>query len=152
MNIGELCNREVVIIEKDDSILQAAKLMRQHHVGDLVVVERREVGNVPVGIITDRDIVIVVLAEEIELNSLTIADVMSYELLTAYDDDPMIETIKRMRAKGVRRLPVVNRRGGLEGILAVDDLLNLLAEQINELVNLISSEQRRERKKREHVA
>ena len=148
MNIGELCKREVIIIERDDSILKAAKLMREYHVGDLVVIERQDIGNVPVGIITDRDIVIEVIAEDIELNSVTIGDVMSYELLTVQDDDPIVETVQRMRSKGIRRVPVMNRRGSLEGILAVDDLIDLLAEQINDLVSLIGNEQRNEREKR----
>lgn len=151
MNVGELCNREVVIIEKNDSILPAAKLMRAHHVGDLVVVDRQEgIGNVPVGIITDRDIVIEIIAEEIELDSLTIGDVMSYELVTVYDDEAIFETVKRMRSQGVRRVPVVNRpHGTLEGILALDDLIDLMAEQINDLVGLIRCEQKLEREKRQ---
>lgn len=151
MTVGAVCNREVVIIERDASIRQAAKLMREYHVGDLVVTERRGADNVPVGILTDRDIVVEVLAEDVDLDTVVIGDVMSDELLTARDDDAIIETVKRMRGKGVRRIPVVNCRGGLEGILAVDDLIDLLAEQVNDLVALIRCEQRQERSKRTPV-
>jgi predicted transcriptional regulator len=148
MNIGELCNREVVVVKGDTSIQEAAKLMRDHHVGNLVVIEEQNSGAVPIGIITDRDIVIEVIAEDVELDALTVADVMSYELLTANDDDAIVETIKRMRRKGVRRVPVINSRGSLEGIVAVDDLIDLIAEEIFDLVSLIGREQRLEREKR----
>ena len=76
-----------------------------------------------------------------------LGEVMSAVLLTAEEKDGVLETVKRMRAEGVRRLPVVNAAGGLEGILTLDDLLSLLAEQMSDLVGLIACEQKRERLK-----
>ena len=148
MNAGELCNREVVIVNRDQTILDAAKLMREYHVGDVVVVEKQKEANVPVGILTDRDIVIKILAQDLDAGKVQIGDTMSFDLLTALEDDEILETVKRMRGRGVRRIPVVNAQGGLEGIIAVDDLVDLLAEQMAELVALISSEQRQEQKNR----
>lgn len=148
MNAGEICNREVVIVNRDQTILDAAKLMREYHVGDVVVVEERKGEKAPVGILTDRDIVIEILAQDLDTGEVQIGDAMSFDLLTALEEDEILETVKRMRGKGVRRIPVVNAQGGLEGIIAVDDLVDLLAEQMADLVALISSEHRQEQKNR----
>ena len=145
MSVGEICNREVVICRPDDSIQEAAKVMRDQHVGDVIIAEERENSCVPVGILTDRDIVIELLAEEVDVNSVTCADVMSSELITAKEDDEILATIELMRDKGIRRIPVVNQQGGLEGILAVDDMIELMAEQLTDLVRLISCELKHER-------
>ena len=147
MNVGEVCTREVVIIKSSDSILEAAKLMRKYHVGDVVVVEDRNDKRFPVGILTDRDIVIEILAKDLDPDTIGIGDAMSFELLTVVEEDGIMDTLKRMREKGVRRIPVVNQEGSLEGILRVDDLIDLLAEQMNDIVGLITYEQWHEREK-----
>ena len=147
MNVGEVCTREVIIIQSNDSILEAAKLMRKYHVGDVVVVEDRNDKRFPVGILTDRDIVIEILAKDLDPDTISIGDAMSFELLTVMEEDGIMDTLKRMREKGVRRIPVVNQEGSLEGILRVDDLLDLLAEQMNDIVGLITYEQWHEREK-----
>ena len=147
MNLAELCNREVVIIEPEEPILAAAKLMRRFHVGDLVVVEKKEDSAFPVGILTDRDILIKVIAAEVDLQDLTVADVMSSELLTVSETATIVDAIRLMRGQGVRRLPVVNEQGGLEGIVTVDDLIDLIAEMLKDIVCLISSEQKKEQRK-----
>jgi CBS domain-containing protein len=143
-----VCNRDVAVIEADTTISEAVKLMRDQHVGDIVVVEQRGPDPVPVGILTDRDIVIEVLAEDVDPQSVSVGDIMSASLLTARESEELIDVIARMRAQGVRRVPVVNERGGLEGILTVDDILELLAEQVNGLAGLVKTEQRRERERR----
>jgi CBS domain-containing protein len=145
MIVGEVCTREVVFIDRDASILEAARLMRQHHVGDVIVADDRHGEWVPVGILTDRDIVVELLAREVDLNAVSIGDVMSLDLLTAEEDADLTETIKTMRSRGVRRVPVLNRGGGLVGILAADDLIELIAEQLSDVVGLIAAEQKRER-------
>ncbi len=148
MSIGEICNREVIVCRPDESIQAAARLMRNHHVGDVVVVEGRGSERIPVGILTDRDIVIELLAEEVDLNAISVADVMSCMPITAQEDDDLLTTLEYMRDKGVRRIPIVNQEGGLEGILAVDDIIELVAEQLTDLVRLISRESRHERQTR----
>jgi CBS domain-containing protein len=140
MSIGEICNREVIIINKGSTIMEAAKLMRQHHVGTLVVVDKDKDKTIPVGILTDRDIIIEVIAEDVALNSVIVGDVMSYELITAREVDGIWDTMQRMRGKGIRRVPVVNNAGELTGILAVDDLLEILAEELADLSKLIKRE------------
>ena len=148
MNVGEVCNREVVVIGKKDSIREAAKLMRSFHVGNLVVVEERDNERFPVGILTDRDIVIELLAKDIDPGAVDIGDAMSYELVMARDEEDIRDAIKRMKSKGVRRVPVVNKNGVLVGILAMDDLIDIFAEELKDLAELIIREQKREREAR----
>ncbi len=148
MSVGKFCNREVVITGRETSILETARLMRRHHVGDVIVAESRDGQQVPVGIVTDRDMVVELLAEEVDLKAVDIGDVMSFDLVVVQEDADLLETVKLMRGKGVRRIPVVNDRGGLVGLLALDDLLELIAEQVGDLVHLIRNEQEREHRKR----
>ncbi len=148
MLVGEFCNRDVVIVDKTSSVRQASQLMRSQHVGDLVVVEERDGQRIPVGIITDRDIVLEVIAKDVDLDAVAIGDVMSFDLTTASEDDAVLETVKLMQAKGVRRVPVVDKRGALVGILAVDDLIELMRELVGDVSSLIVREQKREQRKR----
>jgi CBS domain-containing protein len=148
MSVGQFCNRDTVILRKADAIVEAAKLMREFHVGSAVVVEDSEEGAKPVGIVTDRDLVIEILAAELDPNSVTVGDIMSYELITAREEDGLWETLQRMRLKGVRRMPVVNQQGVLVGILTSDDLLEILTGELTELVRIIGKEKEREQKTR----
>ena len=145
MTIGKVCNREVVFIHAQASIPEAARLMREYHVGDLVVIKEKTGKRVPVGIITDRDIVLEVIAEGVSMDDVSVGDIMSDKLVTARESDGLLETIKLMRAKGIRRLPVVNDDNELVGILSVDDLIDLFSEQIVDLARLIAREQGREK-------
>ncbi len=148
MTIGELCNREVVVVNRGETALEAARLMRQHHVGDVVVVEDKDNGKVPAGILTDRDIVIELVAEQVDPESVTVEEVMSDQLLTVNESDELLDTIEQMRIKGVRRVPVVGKDGELVGILTLDDVLDVLAEALKGLALLTGREQRRERETR----
>lgn len=145
MPIGEISSREVVFVRRDESIVQAAQLMREHHVGDVIVVEERDGVRVPVGILTDRDIVVEIVAKGVDPSAVTVADAMSSEVTTAREHDGIYETIEHMREKGVRRLPVVNAKGALVGLVSLDDLLDLLGDEIGSLAKLVSREQKHER-------
>lgn len=142
MNIGELCNREVVLAYPDESLIDAARRMREHHVGTLVVVSGEAAAQRrPVGIITDRDIVVQVLAKDPDdLSRLDVGDVMSFKLVTAKESESPDEVMTRMRRNGVRRVPVIDAEGALIGILALDDLLEFMAERLEELAKLVSRE------------
>jgi CBS domain-containing protein len=148
MLVGKICNREVVFVEPDTSIAEAARLMREHHVGGLVVVQEKSGKRVPVGIITDRDLVVEVIAEGVEMGDISVGDIMSDQLVTAREGDDLLETLKMMRARGIRRLPVIDDDGALAGILTVDDLIDLFSEQIADLARLIAFEQKREQERR----
>ncbi len=146
MNVGAICNREVVIVGRGDELVEAARLMRDHHVGCVVVVEPRRQGNVPVGMLTDRDIVVGVVAEDApDIPRLTVGDVMSYDLLVAREEDDLEEAIDRMRRAGVRRMPVVSTDGMLAGLLALDDVLDQLAADLGQIAAVVAREQERER-------
>ena len=149
MTVGDICSRNVVVASKTEMIVDAAKRMRFAHVGDIVVVEDRKGQRVPIGIVTDRDIVLSVLAGDPDhLNHLSLNDMMSEDLLTSREDEAIESALKTMQERGVRRLPIVDVRGALVGILTLDDLLKYLTEQQSRLVGLIASEQRRERQYR----
>lgn len=144
MKVGEICNRDVVIVDRNDPISDAAKLMRQHHVGTVVVVEKRGEQCFPIGILTDRDLVVEVLANDVSPGTLLVGDVMTFDLMTAEEEEDLLEVIKHMRDKGIRRMPVVSKGGMLIGIITMDDLLDLIAEQLADLVVLVGREQKRE--------
>ena len=148
MSVGEFCNREVIVMGPDEPARAAARLMREHHVGDVLVVEERNGRRLPLGIVTDRDLVIEILATDSDPDQFRVADIMTAELLTAREGDDTMETLQQMRNAGVRRMPVVDADGGLVGIITVDDYINVFAEQMEDLVRLVSREQLRERKLR----
>ena len=144
MGVGEICNREVIIAQRNESALDAAKLMRQHHVGNVLVVETRNDTRVPVGIVTDRDLVVEIVATELDSKIISVGDIMVSELATVREDAGVFEVIQYMRGKGVRRLPVVDGSGGLVGIITLDDLLELLSEELLALAKLVQHEQKKE--------
>lgn len=148
MLAGEYCNREVVVVEKQSSISDAARIMREHHVGDVVVVRTEGGKQYPVGILTDRDIALEIVATGTDPGSVSVADAMSFELITVFDDDDLMHVIELMRDKGIRRVPVVDRDEALIGILTVDDLLDLLSEIFVDIVHLVDSQRRREAHRR----
>lgn len=148
MNVGELCNREVVFAYRDMALVEAARLMREHHVGSLVVVAERASERIPVGMITDRDIVVAAVAKEVDPKTLTVGDVMSSGALVVREQDGITDALRVMREKGVRRLPVVSASGALAGIVAIDDVLELLAEEMDGFVRTLRSERQRESRAR----
>jgi len=146
--IGEICNREVVFARANESVLSAALLMREHHVGSLVVIEESAGRRVPIGILTDRDIAVGIVALGLDPEATLVGAVMSPEVVVEREDAGVAETVALMRQKGLRRLPVVDRAGGLVGLIAADDLLELLAEEMSGLAAIVAREQRRETEQR----
>jgi CBS-domain-containing membrane protein len=144
MSIGDLCNRDVAFALRETTIGAAAKLMRHYHVGSLVVIDEKAGRRLPVGIITDRDVVVEVVATELDAGTITVGDIMTPEVVTAPESMGVMESIQLMRVKGVRRLPIVDGSGGLAGIVTVDDLLDMLAEELGELARIVVREQVRE--------
>ena len=146
MTVGEVCNRDVVVAPKGEMIVDAARRMRTSHVGDLVVVENRDGRHVPIGIVTDRDIVICAVAGDPDhINYLLVGDVMTSGLMTATEQDSIEAALKKMHEHGIRRLPIVDAAGALVGILTFDDILRYLTGQQSELVAMVAREQQRER-------
>ena len=144
MPVGEICSREAVVAERTTTIVEAARIMRRYHVGDLVVVEEVQGRRVPVGMVTDRDLVVEVIAREQPFASCTVSAVMSATVVCVPETAGVIEAIQLMRSHGVRRVPVVDAGGALVGILAADDLLDLLAEELSALARIAPRGQERE--------
>jgi CBS domain-containing protein len=141
MTIGLICNHNVATIGASEGIVDAAARMRGEHVGTLIVTERRGGAHVPVGILTDRDIVVGVVAKRVSPDSLTVGDTMTRDLLTVREDDGVEFALREMRRRGVRRAPVVGQRGELLGIVSLDDVVGHLATQLGRLADAIRLEQ-----------
>ena len=138
--INDICKRQVIVTSRDTTIHVAAKMMRQFHVGTLVVVDEALGKRIPAGILTDRDIVIGINALDLDSKAITVGDIMSSELVTVRTEEGLLEAAEIMRYKGVRRLPVVDSDGVLAGIISIDDLLESLTEQMCEIARVLGRE------------
>ena len=148
LNAGDICNRIVTFAERRMSLVEAAKLMREHHVGSLVVVDESGAGRLVVGMLTDRDIVTAVVAKDVDVRALQVGDVMSTDVVTAREGDSLLDTLAVMRRHGVRRVPVTDARGVLQGVLSLDDVTEVVGEQISALVQALTSGRRQEERRR----
>lgn len=144
MNMGEICNRVVVFATEDMSLKEAAKLMRDKHVGSIVVVREAQHGRIVIGMVTDRDIAVVAMAREFDPQTLRVGDIMSSEPVTAREQDTVSDVLALMRQRGVRRVPVTTDEGVLIGIVTLDDLLEIVAEEMQGFVQAITSSHKRE--------
>jgi len=141
---GQFCSREVIYVTREMTLQDTAKLMRHYHVGTVVVIDDINGRRTPIGIVTDRDIVMEANAVDLDPKAITVGDIMAQELVTVREDEGLLQTAEVMRYKGVRRLPVVDQDGHLVGIISVDDLLEALAEQMTEIVHALGQERRHE--------
>jgi len=148
MLLKELCTPDVVSCTPDSSALHAARLMRQHHVGNVVVVEDAEADRSPIGVVTDRDIVIEVLGKELDPARVTLRQIMRTPVVIASSSENVGQAVERMKFHGVRRIPVVDETSRLIGILTLDDLLKRLAADAASLADVIAREQDREHRGR----
>jgi len=127
--LKDFCSTVVAVVEPDTSALVAAQLMRRHHVGALVVVDAQEKSR-PVGIITDRDLVLALMAEGLDPALFTAGDIMSVELVQAHPDMDAMDAVQLMRNNRLRRLVVADDAGRLVGIVTMEDVLELLAREL----------------------
>jgi CBS domain-containing protein len=148
LTTGEICTRSLTIAFRKTPVDGAARLMRENHVGCLVVVDEVEGKRIVVGILTDRDIVTGVVAPGLAPDTLLVGDVMTTDLVTAREDDSLIDLMRTMRRKGVRRIPVVAGQGELIGLVTLDDVLDILSQELGLLVAAINTEGQRERQMR----
>ena len=149
MTAGEICTQNVVVTRKEESIVDAAKRMRMFHVGDLVVVERVGERQQPIGILTDRDIVLSVVASDPRYaHCCMVNDVMTSDLITVRESEDLMSVLKKMQAHGTRRMPVIAEEGDLVGIVTFDDVARALADELNAMIGVLSSEHVREERYR----
>lgn len=147
MNVGDVCTRNVVTCLADASLAQVSVRMRDQHVGAVVIVDA-ESSRRPIGLVTDRDIVLAVVAPGLEASVITAGDLLVDPLVTIAEDSDVIDAIRTMRARSVRRLPVVTADGALAGIVTMNDLVHLFSTEMGNLARLIERQPRREAKRR----
>lgn len=145
MNVASICGKNVVTIRGFEELGAAAQLMREKHIGYLVVIEPdvASTGSLkPIGVLTDRDIVISVVARETDPRTLRVSDVMTQNPVVTRDSDSLEQALARMRGIGVRRLPVVGSRGELVGVLSLDEIIDSLAAALQNIAGSIRNERR----------
>jgi CBS domain-containing protein len=144
MKVGDYCKRAVVAIASNADAAEAAKLMRAEHVGFLIVHRQGDESQRPVGVLTDRDLVVGVMARDVDPHAITVDDVMTRQPLIASDADELSDLLQAMRVAGIRRVPVVDIRGALIGIMAIDDAIDVITGLMCDIAGSIKSEQRQE--------
>lgn len=144
MRIAEYCRRGVTAIASTADLVAAAQLMREQHVGFLVVYKQGDDLRRPIGVLTDRDVVLEVVAGNVDPKVVTVDDVMTRQPLIANEPDELSDLLQAMRMAGIRRVPVVDSRGALVGVFAIDDALDLITTMLCDVTGSIKSEQRKE--------
>jgi CBS domain-containing protein len=148
MKLADICTPTVAWCDAQATAATAARLMREKHVGDLIVVDDPDDGRVPLGVITDRDLVVQVMAKGLDPDGVKVADLMRTPVVIADETEDAAAAIARMRQHGVRRLPVVGSRGALRGVVTLDDLWGRLAAEAAALDAVVTEGQRKEARTR----
>lgn len=139
MIVADYCRRDVVIIDQNQSPLDAAVAMRECNSGDVVVVKKEDEKAVPIGVVTDRDITIEIVAEKIDPQEVAVKDIIIKPLVTVRESDDLSKCIKLMKQRAVRRLPVIDEQDKLVGIISVDDVIEVLSGHINDFALLFNT-------------
>lgn len=147
MNVGSACKGNVITVREFDELTSAAQVMRDKHIGYLVVAEPNVADGTirPIGVLTDRDIVVGVVARQVDPRSLRVGDVMTRHPVVVEEGDSLEGALGDMRRIGVRRLPVVSRAGQLVGVLSLDDVIDVVARQMAAVSGSINNEIQLER-------
>jgi CBS domain-containing protein len=148
LTAGDICKRKVTVGYRQTTLVAAAQLMREDHVGSVVVVEEDDGSRRVCGLVTDRDIVMSVVATGLQPEPLCLEDIMSEQLVTIAESDAMPDVMRAMRDHGVRRLPVVDAHDELLGIVTMDDVLKILVRELNMLVGTMETSIRHEHARR----
>lgn len=144
MKVERIYTPNVVGVARADTVQEAAATMRRFHVGSLLVVEGQRRPEV-VGIVTDRDLVLLSLAEGVNVHKSTVDTAMSPVVATVSEDSDVLDALERMRAAGVRRLLVTKANGDPAGILSIDDIVDGLAAELAKAAALMKQEVGREK-------
>jgi CBS domain-containing protein len=137
MNLGTLCQRHVITVGRHDSLQQAARQMRDQHVGALVVTDDTPQGRRVVGLVTDRDLALAVLADGGTAPQQSVGLLVDESLISASEETDLSQGIELMRAAGVRRLLVRDDQGHLAGIVSFDDLIHACATELGALADVV---------------
>ena len=137
MAVGRICVREVDLAEIDESAQVAAQRMHDRNVGTLIVANAQRK---PIGIVTDRDLAVRVVAKGRNPVETTVGEVMTTDLKTVEEQTSLEDALRVMRSGPFRRVPVTDAGGTLVGLLSVDDVLDLLRQEFNEIGQLLERE------------
>jgi CBS domain-containing protein len=148
MLLKDICTVEAVCCKPNTTVLAVARLMRQRHVGDVIVVDDPQSDQTPIGVVTDRDIVVEVLGKELDPSKVTVREIMRTPVVVAGTSEDASQAVERMKLHGVRRIPIMDENLKLAGIVCLDDLLGRLASDAAALAEIVSHEQDRERRMR----
>lgn len=134
MLVRDFCTRAVVTVGADASVREAARIMRRNGVGAVVAVAEQD--QRPLGVLTDRDIVLEFVATEASPDTVAVRDALLRPPVLIEENASLGEAIARMRSAGTRRLPVVDSAGRLTGMLSADDVHLALAAHYRQLAGL----------------
>ena len=148
MSIAEFCETELAVVERSSSLADAARKMRELHLGDVVVCDIIGEQAKPVGLLTDRDIVVGVVALDLNIDSLTVEDVMTPTLVTLREDASVHEAVHLMESYGLRRVAVVDTDGALIGLVSSSALLEYIGQELACLSKLPGRLRKREQELR----
>ncbi len=152
MDLKKLGSKTVVTVSSQATIHEAAKTMRESHVGDVVVVEERYGKNVPIGILTDRDIVVSTVAYNLLPDSVKVENVMGPTLATAKVDYSLLHVLGLMKEHGIRRIPLMDSHGGLAGIISADDIIAILGSELGDIAKITEVQRNIELDRRRKLA
>lgn len=136
MSLGNLCRREVVVVSQGTPIKEAVKFMEEKNIGSVVVVG----GGKPLGIATDRDILLRVVNKGLDPEKSSVDDVMTKEIVTLKEGMGLFEALEQVKGKGIRRFPIVDAKGNLKGIMTLDDIIYLLGKEMADVASIIERE------------
>ena len=146
MTVGNYCERELALLTRDASLQDAAMMMRHYHVGEVIVVDKLDGKNIPMGVVTDRDFVIEIMALDVDVDQISVGYIMSVELITVGEDYSLsdaldaLDALDVMQQHGVRRLPVVDSNGILSGLIDMEIILKILCQDLGKMLALINTE------------
>ncbi len=145
MFVGQYCDKKISTLTQDSSILDAAQVMRKNHVGEVIIVEKKMGKVIPVGLITDRDLVVEILAMEIDIETINLGCIMCIELVTVNYDSSLNKALEIMQHHGIRRAPVVGNKGELIGIINIEAVIKVLSQDMAKILKLFNNERRIEK-------
>lgn len=141
MSLETLCRREIVCVDVNTIVLEATELMEEMNVGSVVVIQNDR----PVGMVTDRDVVLRVVNKKLDPAAVKVGDIMSLEVVTLKQSTGLYEALEQIKESGsrVRRFPIVDDNGAIKGIITLDDVIYLLGKEMADVSSIIESERPR---------
>jgi CBS domain-containing protein len=141
MSLETLCRREIVCVDVNTKVLEATEMMEEMNVGSVVVIQNDR----PVGIVTDRDVVLRVVNKKLNPAECSVGDIMSLEVVTLKQSTGLYDALEQIKESGssVRRFPIVDENGAIKGIITLDDVIYLLGREMSDVASIIESERPR---------